>query len=188
MGIPRTLPVRRSGYFSAVGGADGACLSRSVGQPAVQDIPLAAVLRSAIGGSADEAELAWSRSEARQRERFYELLQSRTVTSGEDAGLAAEKLATFLSACWSASGHEGGVHAGAPAFVGDSGCHRLRCVCGCASCRAGSGKANLDMLVEKAIAYEATSYRGLYHFVRYIESLKRYEVDYGEASHWDRIR
>lgn len=43
-------------------------------------------------------------------------------------------------------------------------------------------KANLDMLVEKAIAYEATSYRGLYHFIRYIESLKRYEVDYGEAS------
>ena len=38
------------------------------------------------------------------------------------------------------------------------------------------------MLVEKAIAYEATSYRGLYHFIRYIESLKRYEVDYGEAS------
>ena len=43
-------------------------------------------------------------------------------------------------------------------------------------------KANLDMLVEKAIAYEATSYRGLYHFVRYIENLKKYEVDYGEAN------
>ncbi len=42
-------------------------------------------------------------------------------------------------------------------------------------------KANLDMLVEKAIAYEASSYRGLYHFVRYIESLKKYEIDYGEA-------
>ena len=38
------------------------------------------------------------------------------------------------------------------------------------------------MLVEKAIAYEATSYRGLYHFVRYIENLKKYEVDYGEAN------
>ena len=32
------------------------------------------------------------------------------------------------------------------------------------------------------MAYEATSYRGLYHFVRYIESLKKYEVDYGEAN------
>ena len=42
--------------------------------------------------------------------------------------------------------------------------------------------ANLDMLVEKAAAYEATSYRGLFHFVRYIENLQKYEVDYGEAS------
>ena len=43
-------------------------------------------------------------------------------------------------------------------------------------------RANLDMLVEKARAYEATSYKGLFHFVRYIEQLKKYDVDYGEAS------
>lgn len=43
-------------------------------------------------------------------------------------------------------------------------------------------RANLNMLVEKARAYEATSYKGLFHFVRYIEQLKKYDVDYGEAS------
>ena len=37
------------------------------------------------------------------------------------------------------------------------------------------------MLVEKAIAYEKTSYKGLFHFVRYIDQLQRYEVDFGEA-------
>ena len=42
-------------------------------------------------------------------------------------------------------------------------------------------KANLDMLVEKAISYEQTSYRGLFHFVRYIDKLIRYEVDFGAA-------
>ena len=42
-------------------------------------------------------------------------------------------------------------------------------------------KANLDMLVEKAIAYEKTSYKGLFHFVRYIEQLQKYDVDFGEA-------
>ncbi|HCI83730.1 MAG TPA: helicase-exonuclease AddAB subunit AddA, partial [Lachnospiraceae bacterium] len=42
-------------------------------------------------------------------------------------------------------------------------------------------RANLDMLVEKAIAYEQTSYRGLFHFVRYIDKLIRYEVDFGAA-------
>ncbi len=42
-------------------------------------------------------------------------------------------------------------------------------------------KANLDMLVEKAIVFESTSYKGLFHFVRYMEQLEKYEVDYGEA-------
>jgi len=42
-------------------------------------------------------------------------------------------------------------------------------------------RANLDMLLEKAIAYEKTSYHGLFHFIRYIDRLRKYEVDYGEA-------
>ncbi len=42
-------------------------------------------------------------------------------------------------------------------------------------------RANIDMLLEKAIAYEKTSYQGLFHFVRYIEKLKKYEIDFGEA-------
>lgn len=42
-------------------------------------------------------------------------------------------------------------------------------------------RANVDMLLEKAIAYEKTSYKGLFHFVRYIEKLKKYEIDFGEA-------
>ena len=42
-------------------------------------------------------------------------------------------------------------------------------------------KANLDMLVEKASAYEKTSYKGLFQFIRYIHKLKKYEMDFGEA-------
>jgi len=40
---------------------------------------------------------------------------------------------------------------------------------------------NLDMLVEKASSYEKTSYYGLFNFLRYINLLKKYEVDYGSA-------
>lgn len=40
---------------------------------------------------------------------------------------------------------------------------------------------NLQMLVQKALDYENTSYRGLFNFVRYIENLQKYEVDYGIA-------
>ena len=42
-------------------------------------------------------------------------------------------------------------------------------------------KANLEMLVEKAVAYENTSYRGLFHFIRYMEQLQKYEVDFPVA-------
>ena len=42
-------------------------------------------------------------------------------------------------------------------------------------------RANLDMLMEKAVAYEQTSYHGLFHFIRYIDRLMKYDVDYGEA-------
>ena len=42
-------------------------------------------------------------------------------------------------------------------------------------------RANLDMLVEKAVSYEQTSYHGLFHFIRYIDRLMKYDIDYGEA-------
>ena len=42
--------------------------------------------------------------------------------------------------------------------------------------------ANLQMLIEKAMDYEKTSYRGLFNFVRYIENLQKHEVDFGEVN------
>lgn len=45
----------------------------------------------------------------------------------------------------------------------------------------GIKKTNLDMLIEKAAQYEKTSYLGLFNFLRYIEKLQKYDVDYGEG-------
>lgn len=42
-------------------------------------------------------------------------------------------------------------------------------------------RANLDLLIEKAKAYESSSYRGVFHFIRYIEKLREREVDFGDA-------
>ena len=42
-------------------------------------------------------------------------------------------------------------------------------------------RANVEMLLVKAADYEKTSYFGLYHFLRYMEQMEKYEVDYGEA-------
>lgn len=52
----------------------------------------------------------------------------------------------------------------------------------CAMPAGEQRKANLNMLVEKAMEYEKTSYRGLFNFVRYVETLQKYEVDFGEVS------
>ncbi|MFV0363138.1 MAG: helicase-exonuclease AddAB subunit AddA [Suipraeoptans sp.] len=41
--------------------------------------------------------------------------------------------------------------------------------------------ANIEMLIEKAKSFDATSYKGVFHFIQYIEQLKKYEVDEGEA-------
>lgn len=46
-------------------------------------------------------------------------------------------------------------------------------------------RANVEMLLVKAADYEKTSYFGLYHFLRYMEQLEKYEVDYGEAAMQD---
>jgi len=42
-------------------------------------------------------------------------------------------------------------------------------------------RANVEMLFTKASDFEKTSYFGLFHFIRYIEQLEKYDVDYGEA-------
>ena len=43
-------------------------------------------------------------------------------------------------------------------------------------------KANLDLLLHRAIRFESSMYRGVFHFLRYIEDLEYYSLDEGEAS------
>ncbi|MCR5000984.1 MAG: helicase-exonuclease AddAB subunit AddA [Lachnospiraceae bacterium] len=42
--------------------------------------------------------------------------------------------------------------------------------------------ANVNMLIQKAENYGKTSYKGIFHFARYIRMLRDYEIDYGEAN------
>ena len=174
MGIPCFTGFQK-GYFSAAEVRTVLAYLQILDNP-VQDIPLASVLRSAIGGLTDE-ELAVIRSSFKER-HFYDCVQAYRVY-GDNKELCG-KLDRFFEVF-----------------------ERLRTKCAhtpvhlliwemlevtgygayAQALPAGSQrKANLDMLIEKAISYESTSYRGLYHFVRYIENLKKYEVDYGEAN------
>ena len=38
------------------------------------------------------------------------------------------------------------------------------------------------MLLEKTVEFEATSYHGLFQFIRYMQQLQKYDVDFGESS------
>lgn len=42
--------------------------------------------------------------------------------------------------------------------------------------------ANIELLLEKAGAFEKTSFYGLFHFIRYLETMQEQEVDFGEAN------
>jgi len=42
-------------------------------------------------------------------------------------------------------------------------------------------RANIELLLSKAESFEKTSFKGLFHFVRYIEHIKVVQIDYGEA-------
>lgn len=174
MGIPN-FTGSQSGYFSAAEVRTVLSYLQVLDNPR-QDIPLAAVLHSAIGGL-DEEELAWIRSESEEGS-FYECCRS-YLESGADKAIK-EKLAHFFDMLehFRARAEYTPVHLLLWEILDETGYGAYAQALPAGSQR----KANLDMLVEKAIAYEATSYRGLYHFVRYIENLKKYEVDYGEAN------
>lgn len=174
MGIP-CFTGSQKGYFSAAEIRTVLAYLQILDNP-VQDIPLAAVLRSAIGRLTDE-ELAKIRIFSEDR-YFYDCCR-KYQEAGEDIKLR-EKLEEFFTVferLRSKCGHMP-VHLLLWELLEATGYGEYA-----AALPAGrQRKANLDMLVEKAIAYEATSYRGLYHFIRYIENLKKYEVDYGEAN------
>lgn len=170
-GIPAYSP-SKTGYFSALEVVTVLNYLRICDNPR-QDIPFAAVLHSPIGGcSAQEMALLGNHpGSLYERARDY-------AKSGEDVSLK-EKLAQFLACLWDVRGR-----------VADTPIHQLLLyilkVTGygdyAAALPSGDQRgANLQMLVEKAREYEDTSYRGLFHFVRYIENLQKYQVDHGEV-------
>lgn len=165
-GIPARAATQ-TGYFSTVEVMTILNLLLIIDNPR-QDIPLAAVLRSPIGGFSDE-ELAKLRCIDKEGE-LYDCL----LAYGEQ-----EKVQGFLALLNRFRGlvpivgiyelltilyEETGYYNYVKALPGG----RVRC-------------ANLDMLLQKGADFEKTSYGGLFQFNRYIERLQRYEVDFGEA-------
>lgn len=188
-GIP-AYTVLATGYFSAVEVQTVLSMLRILDNPR-QDIPLAAVLRSPIVGMTDE-ELARLRLTDKEAS-FHDCVLQRCALLAEGAEAKEhtaeqeqpqeqpfeQKLHRFYT-----------MYQRLRKLVPDTPIHELIEILlketgygnYAAAMPAGRRRrANLQMLVEKAIAYENTSYKGLFHFVRYIDELQKYDVDFGEA-------
>ena len=176
-GIPSYM-ASRTGYFSTTEVVTLLNYLRILDNP-LQDIPLTGVLRSPMAGCTTE-ELAEIRI-ACPEGMIYECVKSfvedyrEHKIVGEKKKILGEKLSRFMenmNALRDMSAY--------------TPVHQLILE---ALERTGYGNyakampdgvqrsANLNMLVEKAMEYEKTSYRGLFNFVRYIEKLQQYQVD-----------
>ena len=205
-GIPAHT-VSSTGYFSTVEVQTVLSMLRLLDNPR-QDIPMAAVLRSPMAGLTDE-ELAVLRLEdgsvpfheavLELAEGLYEEDGQKEISDSEADSEADQKQGR------NADGKkeddiETTAHRKLLKFykkyrqlrqlVPDTPIHELIEIIlretgyghYVAAMPAGNRRtANLNMLLEKAAAYEKTSYKGLFHFVRYIDELQKYDVDFGEA-------
>lgn len=159
-----------TGYFSAVEVQTVLAFLKILDNP-YQDIPMAAVLKSPIVGLREE-DLA----EIRINHRDLPFAAAAVAQMEEEReGSLFEFYQMYQSI--RSSVRDTPIHELILRILRESGYGNYA-----AAMPAGSRRAaNLDMLVEKAIAYEKTSYKGLFHFVRYIEQLRKYDVDFGEA-------
>ena len=197
-GIPVYI-TSKTGYFGALEVQELLQFLRVLDNPR-QDIPLFGVMQSVFGGFTQE-EIAQIRSggegHSRKRMTLYEALKEvaqsgRTMEEGEETS-AGES-----------AGEETELSQKADTFL--QRIDHYRDLTPFTSIRdllqrilddydylnyvtalpAGSKRrANVEMLLTKASAFEKTSYFGLFHFIRYMEQLEKYDVDYGEADTLD---
>ena len=205
-GIPAHT-VSSTGYFSTVEVQTVLSMLRLLDNPR-QDIPMAAVLRSPMAGLTDE-ELAVLRLEdgsvpfheavLELAEGLYEEDGQKEISDSEADSEADQKqgrnadgkkeddiettahrkLLKFYKKCRQLRQlvPDTPIHELIEIILRETGYGHY-----VAAMPAGSRRtANLNMLLEKAAAYEKTSYKGLFHFVRYIDELQKYDVDFGEA-------
>ncbi len=168
-GIPAHVSTS-TGYFSAVEVQTVLSFLKILDNP-YQDIPMAAVLKSAIVGLDNEelAEIALTDETQTFSEAALKQMEEAQEGKLYHFGQLFQRLRKKVM--------DTPIHQLIDMVLEESG-YKTHVK----ALPAGSQrKANLDMLIEKAIAYEKTSYKGLFHFVRYIEQLQKYEVDFGEA-------
>ena len=178
-GIPCFIS-SRTGYFQTSEVQVILQLLRTLDNP-LQDIPLFGVLKSCFASFTD-VETARIAAAFPGREKLYKKMK-RYVEASEPADALAEKCRRFLE--WHAQLRRCSVWLSIRELLSKimEESHYLEYV---AALPGGKQRrANAQMLLQKAAAFEKTSFKGLYHFIRYIDQMEKYSIDYGEAGTQD---
>lgn len=177
-GIPVSMPLK-SGYFKTTE-VKGILNLLKVLNNSRQDIPLYGCMHSYFGQFSDE-ELALIRGFG-PKGSLYDAVQAyRNAQEGDEA--LRGKIEKFFAIIqkYREMAQYVTIHDLLQYIMLDTGYLDYMTAFSCGAKR----RANLLMLLEKAAAFEKTSYHGLFHFIRYIELLKEQEVDFGEAGTTD---
>lgn len=166
-GIPASVP-SRTGYFSATEVQTLLKLLAVLANPG-RDIPLAAVLKSPLYGFTDEelSEISLTDVSDTGKSSLYAKVK---LSNLEKAGGFVKELYRYRSMAKTESVHD--------LLYGIIREHRyLEYV---TALPGGSvRRANVEMLLKKAVDFEKLQMHGLFGFLQYMKQLEKYEVDYG---------
>lgn len=191
-GIPAYV-TSRTGYFQAAEVREILALLQVLNNP-MQDIPLFGTMKSFFGRFSEE-EIAEIRAAGERNSLLYEDLtrsekeENGAGTAGERSSAQEEKRASecgggskvsgFLQRIrrWRKMAVYTPIHKLIQSILTETG--YLEYI----QAKPGGDqrRANVEMLLVRAAAFENTSYYGLFHFLRYMKQLEKYQVDYGEA-------
>ena len=173
MGIPAMAP-KKTGYFATLEVQTMLNLLRVIDNPR-QDIPLVAVLRSPIYRLQDEelAKIAAERSGLQYLDNIWAYCDRH-----ED--VLSEKLSDLLDTLqeYQRKAETVSVYELLREIYEETGYYALM------SAMPGGEQrsANLDILLQQAIEFAENGHRGIFGFCRYIEMLKKSDIDFGEAT------
>lgn len=174
MGIPVYADLG-AGFFQAQEVRDLVCLLQTIDNP-LQDIPLAATLRSPLVGWSDADLLAARRAAC--GEAFYQGI--RRLAQGGEARNLAERAARFVERLevWRTQARRGPLADLVALLIHETAydLHVLQ------SPDAAARRARLERMHELAGRFDHFSRQGLGRFLRFIERLEANESDLGEPS------
>lgn len=178
MGVPAYADTK-TGYFTSLEVETVLNLLHIIDNPR-QDIPLVAVLRSNLCNITDE-ELAWIGTMPEGLD-FWDKVQELVNGDTEDGIFLtlSEKLSDFIEKLENyrqfAKLHS--VYELLRKIYYETGYYNLMSAMPSGEKR----RANLDILLQQSIEFAQNGHLGTYGFTRYIENLKKSQVDFGEAS------